>query len=124
MKKSVTFSYKMVDVKLSQVALKIKNLVVVDCSFPRSVFPEFKKIYEPRLIWTPCRWGMALEMAGGIASFGKLVVVFGLNYADLSRLDSTLNVKVLLPSPEGSWDGFEEKLRSFGPSTLLIPEGL
>lgn len=112
----------MIDVKLTQLALKLKNLVVLDCSFPKSPFSEFKKNYEPRFVWTPCRHGMALEMAGGIASFGKLVVVYGLSQVDVSRLDPTLNVKVLIPSEEGTWEGFEEKLRSFGPSTLLIPK--
>lgn len=114
----------MIDVKLTQLALKLKNLVVLDCSFPKGPFSEFKKNYEPRFVWTPCRQGMALEMAGGIASFGKVVVVYGLAEADLSQLDSTLNVKVLLLSEEGSWEGFEEKLRAFGPSTLLIPKTL
>ncbi len=115
---------KSLDFHVTQLALRMKNLVVVDCSFPRSDFLEFKKNYETRFVWIPCRQGIALECAGGLSSFGKTVLVYGLKTPDLSHLDSSLNVKILLPHEEGSFEDFEAKLREFGPATLLIPEAL
>lgn len=111
----------MIDTKLTQVGLKLKNMVVLDLGFPRLNCPEFAKVYEPRFVSLLCRQGMALEMAGGLASFGKIVVLVGYEGSDLARLDPTLNVKVLKPSPEGSWENLEERLRAFGPALVLIP---
>lgn len=111
----------MIDLKLTQIGLKMKNLIVLDLSFPRSAFPEFKKVYEPRLIWMPCRKELALSFAAGIASFGKLVVIYGLEGKDASGLEPTLNVKILRTSEEATWQDLEEGLRRFGPEVLLIP---
>jgi hypothetical protein len=112
----------MIDIKLTQLGLKIKNLVVIDLSFPHGVFPEFKKVYDPRYLWMPCRKELVLPFASGLASFGKLVLVYGLADAELKEMEPTVNVKVLRPSPEGTWQDFEESLRRFGPEVLLIPE--
>jgi len=112
----------MLDVKLTQLALKIKNLVVLDLSFPHTQFPEFKKAYENRYLYLPCRGEMAVSMAAGLASFGKLLVIYGDDCKNSTIPDTTLNVKVLKESPEGSWDNFEEALKAFGPAVLLIPE--
>lgn len=112
----------MLDAKLTQLGLKLKNMVVLDLNFPHFVCVEFRKTYEPRFIHLPCRQGMALEMAGGLASFGKVVVLVGYEGDGLKNLDPSFNVKVLQTSPEGTWDHLEDRLRSFGPSLILIPE--
>lgn len=112
----------MLDLKLTQFALKMKNLILLDLSFPRGVFPEFKKAYDPRYIALPSRDGLAVSMASGIASFGKLVLIYGAQVDGLAGLEPTLNVKILKPSPEGSWHHLEEGLKTFGPAVLLIPE--
>lgn len=111
----------MLDTFLTQLGLKLKNMVVLDLNFPSSACPEFHKVYETRFMHVPCRQGMALEVAGGIASFGKIVVVVGSDVFDVSHLDPTLNVKVLRVSERGSWEGLEEGLRAFGPAVLEIP---
>lgn len=112
----------MIDIKLTQLGLKMKNLILVDLSFPRGVFPEFKKVYDPRYLWMPCRKELVLSFAAGIASFGKLVVIYGLDGEAVKALEPTVNVKVLQHSPEASWQDFEEGLKRFGPELLLIPE--
>ncbi len=111
----------MLDTKLTQLGLKLKNMVVLDLGFPHPHCPEFRKIYEPRFVHLPCRQGMALEMAGGLASFGKLVVLVGYEGCKLEHLDPTLNVKALRALPEGSWENLEERLRAFGPAIVDIP---
>lgn len=111
----------MIDAKLTQLGLKLKNLVVLDLGFPRPFCPEFRKIYEPRFVALPCRQEMALEMASGLATFGKLVVLVGYEGNGLKNLDSTLNVKVIQASLEGSWENLEERLRAFGPANISIP---
>lgn len=112
----------LLDIKLTQIALKTKNLVVMDLSFPHMKFPEFKKAYEGRYIHLPCRKEMAVPMAAGLSSFGKLIVIFGDDCSNCTIPDGTLNVKVLKESPEGSWEQLEEGLKSFGSAVLLIPE--
>lgn len=112
----------MLDTKLTQLALKIKNMVVMDLHFPHSVLPDFRKNYEPRFMHVPCRQGMILEVAGGIASSGKIVVVVGYEGNGIEGLDSTLNVKVLRRGSEGTWEKLEEQLRAFGPAEVLIPD--
>lgn len=111
----------MLDMKLTQLGLKMKNLIVLDLSFPRCAFPEFKKVYDTRLIWMPCRKGLAVLFAAGIASFGKTVLIYGLDDEDVEGLDRTANVKVLRHHEEGSWAHLEEGLLRFGPEVLLIP---
>jgi len=112
----------MIDIKLTQIGLKMKNLILVDLSFPRAVFTEFKKVYEPRCLWMPCRKELVLSYAAGLASFGKLVVIYGAPGLEVNDLDATANVKVLRSDPDASWQDFEEGLRRFGPEVLLIPE--
>ncbi len=112
----------MIDIKLTQIGLKMKNLILVDLSFPRGVFPEFKKVYDPRYLWMPCRKELVLSFAAGVASFGKLVVVYGLTEGELNGFEATVNVKVLRHDPEATWQDFEEGLKRFGPEVLLIPE--
>lgn len=112
----------MLDLKLTQLGLKLKNMVVLDLNFPRTVCSSFRASYEPRFIHAPCRQGMALEMAGGLASFGKLVVLLGYEGLDLHGIDPTLNVKILKHASNGSWEDLEERLRAFGPAFVEIPE--
>ncbi len=112
----------LLDVKLTQLALKMKNLVLLDLSFPHMKFPEFKKAYENRYICLPCRGEMAVSMAAGLASFGKLIVVYGDDCKNSTIPDTTLNVKVLQESEEGKWETLEVDLKAFGPAVLLIPE--
>ncbi|QQR55614.1 hypothetical protein IPG41_03615 [Candidatus Peregrinibacteria bacterium] len=112
----------MLDTKLTQLALKIKNMVVMDLHFPQPLCPEFRKNYETRFLHVPCREGMALEVAAGIASAGKILVLVGASGLSLERLDPTLNVKVLEANSQSSWDHLEEQVRAFGPARLFIPD--
>lgn len=100
----------------------MRNMVLIDLSFPKMRFPEFKKAYENRYIYLPCRGQMAVGMAGALSSFGKLVVIFGDDCKDCMLPDNTLNVKLLKESEGGSWEQLEEGLKAFGPAVLLIPE--
>lgn len=111
-----------IDLKLSQLGLKIKNFVVLDLSFPEGKFPEFSKAYEKRYIHMPCRTEMVLAYAAGLSSFGKVVLIYSPEVSDLDFPDSTLNVKVLVHKKDAVWDYFEGELLEFGPSVLLIPE--
>lgn len=111
----------MLDRKLTQLGLKLKNMIVLDLSFPLLLCPEFKKTYEPRFVSLPCRQGMALGVAGGLASSGKLVVLLGYFGDELKDLDSTLNVKVIRTCTDGTWENLEDRLRAFGPAIVLIP---
>lgn len=111
-----------IDIKLTQIALKMRNLILVDVSFPRSFFVEFKKMYEPRYVYLPCKKEMAIAFASGIASTGKLVVICGADVHMEKLLDSTLNVKLLKESSGGSLESLENSLKEFGPAVLLIPE--
>ena len=112
----------MLDIKLTQLGLKMKNLIVVDLSFPQPALPEFKKNYDPRYLWMPCKEELALSFATGLASFGKLVVLYGATKLSIDELDPTVNVKVLKHDAEALWQDFEGGLRRFGPELLLIPE--
>lgn len=109
------------DLKLTQIALKMKNLVILDLSFSGVMFPEFKSAYEFRYVHIPCRQEMALDMAGGMASQGKVVVLYGSNCEDCDLLDSSLNVKMIKHSENAVWNYFEEGLMEFGSSVLLVP---
>jgi hypothetical protein len=110
------------DLKLTQLGLRIKNFVVLDLSFPSGQFAEFRKAYEERYIYLPCRTEMALSYAAGLASFGKIVLIYGSGLSDCDLPDSTLNVKVLDYNKDAVWDYFEEGVQDFGPAVLLIPE--
>lgn len=112
----------LLDLKLTQVAVKMKNLILLDLSFPEAHFPEFRKAYENRFIHLPCRSQMALPMAAGLASLAKVVVIFGHEYEDCVLPDPSLNVKILRERPEGTWDTLEQGLQAFGPAILWIPE--
>lgn len=109
------------DMKLTQLGLRIKNMVVIDMGFPEPAFPEFRSSYESRYIYMPCRCGMVTSMAGGLASLGKVVLIHTPCKLDLDLPDSTLNVKLLRFEKEAVWDYFEEEILEFGPSILLVP---
>ena len=109
------------DIKLTQFGLKMKNLVVVDLSFPSGKFPEFKKAYESRYIHLPGRREMVLPFAGGLSAFGKTVLIYGLESDECEVPDQTLNIKLVEERSEGKWEIFEEELKTFGPAVLLIP---
>ena len=110
------------DLKLTQIGLKIKNFLVLDLSFPVGKFPEFSKAYEHRYIHMPCRTEMALAYAAGLSSFGKIVLVYGSGLCDVDLPDSTLNVKLLMHKKDAVWDYFEGGVLEFGPAVLLIPD--
>ena len=110
------------DLKLTQLGLKIKNLVVLDLSFPEARFPEFKSAYEKRYIYMPCKQESALNFAAGLASLGKIVAIYGADFECCDIPDQTLNVKVVKEASEAVWDYLEDEILSFGPAVLLIPE--
>lgn len=110
------------DINLCRLARKIKNFVILDLSFPGSVFPEFKLNYDKRYICLPGREGCALEYAGGIAGSGKIVLIYGFSGADFNLPDRTLNVKVMKKSPKADLSKLEKDILEFGQAVLLIPE--
>ena len=112
----------MLDIKLTQLGLKIKNLVVLDLTFPSGKFPEFKKAYDQRYIHLAGRKEMALAFAGGLSAFGKIVLIYGMDSDECEVPDRTLNIKLVEEGPGGQWEIFEEELKAFGPAVLLIPE--
>ncbi len=114
----------MLDLKLTQLGLKMKNLVVVDVSFPVHPFVEFKKAYDTRLIHLPCREEMAVAYAAGLAGMGKVVLVVGVTRGGATGLESTLNVKLVKESPEARWEDLEGQIRSFGPGYVFVPLSL
>lgn len=110
------------DLKLTQLALKWKQLVLMDVSFPQPAFPEFKSAYDLRFVHLPGQGGLAAAMAAGLAASGHLVLLYGLE--GLPELhEPTLNVKLLVEDSQATWAQFEEKLREFGPGVVLVPEG-
>lgn len=111
------------DQKLTQLGLKLKHLVVLDVSFLGESLKEFKSAYPHRIYHLPSHEAMILQMAGGMASLGKLVAVVGSELEDIDLPDNTLNVKLLKPSENAVWDFFDDGLQSFGTGVLLIPEG-
>lgn len=110
------------DLKLTSLGLKIKNFIVVDLSFPETRFVEFKKAFPDRHIHLQCMGELAPCMCGGLASFGKIVLLYNSKWKECDLPDSTLNVKLIKHDKEAVWDYFEEGMQEFGPSVLLIPE--
>ncbi len=108
------------DLKLCQVAHKIKNLILIDLSFPGCKFPEFKLNYENRYICLPGRAAFATEYAAGIASSGKIVLIYGGDRIELA--DKNLNVKLIKPDEFASWGSLEKQILEFGAGLLLIPK--
>lgn len=111
-----------IDLKVTQLALKVKNLVILDTSFPDTAFPEFKKTYAERYWHLPCTEGAVLGIAAGLASMGKIVLVNMENPENFDSADPSLNVKLIKKGAEAVWDYFEGELLEFGPAVLLIPE--
>lgn len=109
------------DLKLTQLGLKIKNLIVLDLSFPHMKFPEFKTVYESRFIHLPGRQRSGLQFAAGLASLGKLVLVYGSDSQNVDFLDNSLNVKLAKTDNDATYNELSERLLAFGPSVLLIP---
>jgi transketolase C-terminal domain/subunit len=112
----------MLDSKLTKIGLKMKKLIVLDVSFLGEDLKEFKSAYPKRYVHLPSHQDMILEMAAGMASLEKLVLVVGSELVDCDLADTTLKVKVLRRSDDAVWDYFEEGLRTFGTGVLLIPE--
>lgn len=112
------------DQQLVRIAVKMKNLVVIDLSFPATKFPEFKSNYETRFMHWPGRQHSAIAVAAGLASRGKVVLLYGSECEDCEPPDSTLNVKLVKESERAVWDHLEEELMEFGPSVLLLPKSL
>ena len=108
------------DLKLCQAAQKIKNLVLIDLSFPGQKFPEFKLNYEKRYICLPGRRAFAAEYAGGIASSGKIVLIYGGD--EIKLADKNLNVKLIQMGESATWGAFEKDILEFGVGVLLIPK--
>jgi hypothetical protein len=110
----------MIDEKLTQLGLKVKNLVLLDMTFPGVGYPKFKSSYDARYVHMPYHDGLAFEYAEGLASAGKRVLICGFD-GDLPNLDPNFNVKLLRLSDEANWSEFEKDMLSFGPSLVLIP---
>ena len=111
--------------RLVKIAFKMKNIILLDFSFPGNKFLEFKKIYDNRYISIPCRKDFAVNYASGLSTFGKNIVVYGLEPINVEKMihneDSTLNIKILREVPNGDWDDFEAEISAFGGKLLLIP---
>jgi transketolase C-terminal domain/subunit len=112
----------MLDLKLTRLGLSMKNLIVLDLNFPDGCLSEFKKAYPDRYIHMPCRLDSAIPMAGGMASFGKVVLICCRDCKECDLPDQTLNVKLIRKDKDAVWDYFEEGVKDFGPALLLIPE--
>ncbi len=108
------------DQRLSQMALKLKNLWLIDLSFPGTLAPEFKSNHASRFIHMPCRQESAMAYASGLASTGKLVLLMGLQ-GEPSFSDETLNLKVLKQASEADWESLEDEVLDYGAAVLLIP---
>lgn len=108
------------DLKLCQAAQKIKNLILIDLSFPGQKFPEFKINYGNRYICLPGRSAFAGEYAAGIASSGKIVLIYG--GANLELADKNLNVKLIKTDEFAAWGPLEKQILEFGAGVLLIPK--
>ena len=109
------------DLRLTQIGLKVKNFYLLDFSFPGNAFPEFKKAYDVRYISIPGRQASALAYASGLALSGKFVLIYGYE-GDMQITDASLNIKLLKYDENGIWEGLESRISEFGPSVLLIPE--
>ncbi len=109
------------DQRLTQYALKNKNFILIDLSFPNTQFTEFKKNFEKRLILMPLKQLMAESFASGIASAKKMVIVHGLNENPTAFQDINLNIKILKNDANAKWHEFETQLLQFGASLVLIP---
>lgn len=103
-------------------ALRHKHWILVDLSFPETAFPEFKKAYDHRLIHLPCRQDLALGFVAGLASAGKMILLYGSDLKELGFSDESLNIKLLVPHPDGTLEGLHKALSLFGPTTVLIPQ--
>lgn len=108
------------DRALTQLAVKMKQFMVLDVNFPNESLHEFGSAYPQRYVHMSSHHAMVLEMAAGMATLGKLVLVIGLEAVNLP--DSTLSVKVLKRDGSARWEDLEEGLRQFGTGVLLIPE--
>lgn len=114
------------DLRLCGLAEKNKNLVLLDTSFPGAKFPEFKKDHGNRYICLPGRDSFVLDYAAGIASHGKIVLIYSEVLKEVNLADRTLNVKLIAkPNPaSSSASAVEQQILTFGPSLLLIPDGI
>lgn len=110
------------DLYLTKLGLKLKHLVVLDVNFEGELLKDFSSAYPHRYLYLPSHGAMILEMAVGMASLGKLVLVIGSELKEATLPDSTLNVKLVMRDKKGTWDGFEEGVRAFGVGVLLLPE--
>lgn len=110
-----------IDQRLTQLGLKMKQLVVLDLNFPEPRFPQFKSAYDARYIHVPSRQESAVGQAIGLASLGKHVLVFGAESAPLADLEPTMNIHFLKASPDATWESFESAVREFGPTVLTFP---
>lgn len=110
------------DLKLTQLGLRVKNFIVVDLSFPKGEFAEFRKAFPDRYISLQCMGELALPMCGGLASFGKVILLYGSKLKECDLPDQTLNVKLIRHDETAVWGSFEDEILKFGPAVLLIPE--
>lgn len=109
------------DFKLTQLGLKMKKIMVLDLHFPEGQLPEFKRAYPHRYVHLPGRQAVALEMAAGLASLGKHVLVYGCDRGTEELFDMSLNVRVIREGEEVNWWDVEKELSAFGAGDLLIP---
>lgn len=104
------------DQQLTALAVKWKNLVVVDTHFAESSLKEFCRHFEERCFHLSGADHLAPAFASGLASLGLRVVVFGPSEDSFSIDDPSLCVK-LITQFEAS-DHLEETLASFGPAVI------
>lgn len=110
------------DFKLTQLGVKMKKLVVVDVHFPEEKLHEFKRAYPHRYLHFPGKEGVALEVAAGLASMGKHVLVYGTRRRAEELFDVSLNVRVIREAEDVKWWDVESSLKEFGAGDLLIPK--
>jgi hypothetical protein len=107
------------DLCLTQLALKMKHLVVVDVSFPSRAFPEFKKAYDTRYVHLPLRGEMLRAYVTGLASQGMTVLVYG-HKGCPEFLDTSLSIKWLTEDWKGNIEGLKVLLQSYGAQCVPI----
>ncbi len=110
------------DFILSKLALKFKQLVLIDTNFPSPLLPNFVSLYPHRYLFMPCHDAIVLETAAGIASLGNLPLVIGANVDIVDIADPTLNIKILQHDKSCDLASFEKALYCFGAGVVLLPK--
>ncbi len=108
------------DLLLQQLALKHKDFVVLDLSFPHTQVPGFARAQEHRFLAIPFRQNSALALAEGWALSGLKVLLLGFDGV-FSVADSTLPVRCVRRDANGDWGRLSASFLQFGSGELLLP---